>query len=124
MKALITGATGNIGFNLSKAFRRAGHSEIFHFAGPTQPTVRELVSAIVRVTGFVGNVHYLPLDQALQSMGSNAEAIALDLKLDSGKAQRMLGWKARHLGFIQEAETYFTSWKAWRISGEVVHAAH
>src|SRR5574341_1481207 len=121
MKAFITGATGNIGFNVSKAFRCAGHSEIFHFADPTQPTVWELVNAIVRVTGFAGNVHYLPLDQALQSMGSNAVSIALDLELDSGKAQRMLGWKARHVGFIQEAETYFASWKARRISGEVVH---
>ncbi len=97
-------------------------SEVFHFAEPTRPTVRELVSAITRATGFTGSVRYLPLDQALKSMGSNAEAIALDLELDSGKAQRLLGWKARHVGFIPEAETCFASWKAWRISGEVVHA--
>jgi nucleoside-diphosphate-sugar epimerase len=104
------------------AAERSGNSEIFHFAGPTQPTVRELVSAIVRVTSFTGSVRYLPLDQALQSMGPNAEPIALDLKLDSSKAQRLLGWKARHVGFVPEAETYFASWKSWRISGEVVHA--
>jgi nucleoside-diphosphate-sugar epimerase len=138
MNALITGATGYIGFNVSQAVRRAGHSVIslvldgsraamlekneIMFAGPTQPTVRELVSAIVRVTGFSGSAHYLPLDQALQSMGPNAEAIALDLDLDSSKAQRLLGWKARQVGFIPEAETYFASWKAWRFSGEVVHA--
>ncbi len=106
---------------LLAAERNTG-SEVFHFAGPTQPTVRELVSAIVRVTGFNSSVHYLPLEQALQSMGPNAEAIALDLALDSSKAQRLLGWIARHVGFIPEAETYFASWKAWRISGEVVHA--
>ncbi len=106
----------------SGAQNNAG-SEIFHFAGPNQPTVRELVSAIVRITGFAGSVLYVPLNQALQSMGPNAEAIALDLELDSSKAQRLLGWKARHPGFIQDIETYFASWKAWRISGEVVHAA-
>ncbi len=104
--------------------QNSGGSEIFHFAGPAQPTVRELVGAIAHVTGFTGSLRYLPMNQALHSIGPNAEAVALDLKLDSGKAQRLLGWKARHAGFIPEAETCFASWKAWRISEEVVHAGH
>ena len=44
------------------------------------------MSANVRVTGFSGSVRYLPLDQALQSMGQNAEAISLDLALGSSGA--------------------------------------
>ena len=97
-------------------------SEVSHFTGPNQPTVRELMSAIVHVTGFTGSVHYLPLDQALQSMGPNPEIIALDLELDSSKTQRLPNWKARYIDFIPEADAYFASWKVWRISEEVIRA--
>ncbi len=97
-------------------------SEVFHFSGPDHSTVREVVEAIVRASGTGSRVRYIPPEQALKEMGPSAEAFSLDLALDSSKARSLLGWKPRHGDFASEAETYFASWKAWRLTAELVHA--
>ncbi len=104
------------GYLLAAENRMGG--EIFHFSDPSHPTVRQLLDAIVQVSGHQGMIQYLPLSKALEQMGPNAEALALDLILDSTKASRMLGWTPRHTGFIQEANIYYQSWQAWRMQGQ------
>jgi len=93
--------------------------EIFNIAGPYHPTVHQLLDAIVQVSSFTGTIRYIPLSEGLEQIGPNAEAIALDLMVDSSKASRILGWQPRHPGFVEEAQVYYHSWLAWRIQEQV-----
>ena len=45
-------------------------------------------------------------------MGGFAEGLAPDQHVDGRKAVRRLGWQPRHIGFVDEVETFFDSWKA------------
>ncbi len=89
--------------------------EIFHFGDGSRYTVREVVDAVMQAAGFNGQADYMPVEKARQSMGSNAEAIALDQMLDSSKAEGLLNWKPRHTSFVEQAQTYFEAWKAYNI---------
>jgi nucleoside-diphosphate-sugar epimerase len=86
--------------------------EIFNLSDGTSATVREIVAAIGQAAGFNGRVEYLEIDQAVRQMGAFAEAFALDLQLDSSKAERLLDWRSRKPGFVAEAHTYFHAWSA------------
>ncbi len=87
--------------------------EIFHFNDGSRYTVRELVEAVMQAAGFNGQADYITLPKANETIGPNAEVVAMDFALDSSKAEGLLNWKPRHTGFVELAETYFKAWKAW-----------
>jgi nucleoside-diphosphate-sugar epimerase len=102
--------------DLADAYVRAAESgqkgEVFDLTDRSRPTVREMIEAVARVTGYRGEVRYLPVAEAVKAMGDFAECLALDQHVDGRKAERVLGWRPRHNGFVEDIEVYFEAWKA------------
>ncbi|GAB4315684.1 MAG: NAD-dependent epimerase/dehydratase family protein [Candidatus Zixiibacteriota bacterium] len=87
-------------------------NEVFNVTDRSRTPMREMVEAVARVTGYQGQIQYIPKDEAVKQMGGFAEALALDQRIESGKATRVLGWQPRHGGFVENVDLYFASWKA------------
>lgn len=87
-------------------------SEVFNLTDRSSSTVRDMANAVARVTGYAGQIQFVPVGEASQTLDGFAECLTLDQLVDSGKAGRLLGWQPKHRGFIDEVETYLQSWKA------------
>ncbi len=102
--------------DLAQAYLRAGESalnrEIFNITDHSQSTVGEMVAAVKRASGYEGDINFIPVADAARSMGDFAECLALHQRVDAGKAARLLDWRPQHLGFVEEVDRYFESWKA------------
>lgn len=85
--------------------------EILNGVDASRDTVAEMVQAIAAASGYRGEIRYIPLQQARQTLGDFADGLALDQHVDGGKARRLLGWQPRHNGLAAEAGLY---WEAWR----------
>lgn len=102
--------------DLGSAYVRAaesGLSGVFNLTDRSRASVREMVTAVARVTGYRGEIAATPVADAARTMGTLAECLALDQHVDSRKAVRLLGWQPRHGGFVDEVEECFEGWKAW-----------
>jgi len=90
----------------ANAYVRAGSSglsgEIFNATDRSRAPVRRLVTAAARAAAFKGEIHWIPVEDAL----------ALDQHVESRKAVALLGWQPAHGGFEDEVETYYAAWKA------------
>lgn len=104
--------------DLGEAYRRAAESglarEVFCIVEPGRETVREMAAAAGRAAGQSGDVRSVALVDARKSRGAFADALAADQRIDGGKAGRLLGWRPRHRGFVEEADRFFASWRAAR----------
>src|SRR4029077_5208227 len=104
--------------DLGEGYRLAAESgrsrEVFCLVERTHETVREMAAAAARAAGLSGEVRTLPPLDARKTMGPFADALAADQRIDGGKAERVLGWRPRHRGFVDEAEVFFGSWRAAR----------
>ena len=104
--------------DLAQGYVRAVESkakgEVFNFADKSHATLRDLATAAARAAGFTGPIQFMPRSLAAKRMGLDAEAYTLDLLIDAGKAQRLLGWEPKHYLFIDEVDTYFKAWQAWQ----------
>jgi len=102
--------------DLAEGYRLAAEcglsSEIFNLGDGATPKVRQMVAAIIETAGYEGRVEFVPEREAERSMGAFAEALALDLAIDSRKASRLLAWQPRHRGFLADVPTYLAAWKA------------
>ena len=102
--------------DLAEGYLRATESglagEIFNLTDQSSATVREMAGAVVRVTGYTGQTQFVPAGEASYTLDGFAECLALDQRVDSGKAARLLGWQPKHRGFVEEVDTYFQAWKA------------
>jgi len=102
--------------DLAEAYVRAAESnyggEIFNIIDHSRATVREIATAIARVSGYSGEIHYTPVAEATKTMGDLAECLALDQHIDGRKAMRLLGWQPKHRGLADDIESYFEAWKA------------
>lgn len=87
-------------------------NEVFNLTDDSRTPMRDMVEAVARVTGYKGQIQYIPKEEAAKQMGGFAEALALDQQIEAGKATRILGWQARHTGFVDNADLYHASWKA------------
>ncbi len=102
--------------DLGRAYVRAaesGLSGVFNVTDRSRASVREMAAAVARVTGQTGAIRATPVADAARTMGTLAECLALDQNVDSRKAVRLLGWRPRHGGFVDEIEECFEGWKAW-----------
>lgn len=86
--------------------------EDFNISDRSHLSVKEMVEAVVKVTGYDGKERYIPLQEAEKEMGSMAEALALNQYVDAGKAERLLRWRPRHHGFIEDIDLFYGAWKA------------
>lgn len=102
--------------DLADGYRRAAEGtladEVFNLTDGSSFTVREMADAVARVTGYAGQIQFVPVAEASKTLGAFAACLALDQRVDSSKAGRLLGWQPRHRGFLDEVDTYFQSWKA------------
>lgn len=102
--------------DLADAYVRAAASdlsgEVFNVAEPSGPTVTAMTNAVARAVGYAGEVRRLSVPEAVARFGAFAECLAYDQQLDSGKAERLLGWRPRQRGFVEEVDVYFEAWKA------------
>jgi nucleoside-diphosphate-sugar epimerase len=73
-----------------RALARSQAGELYLAADGPAVKVREVAEAIIAVTG--GRVESWTLDEARQALGPMAEGLALDQRVQSTKAGRMLGW--------------------------------
>jgi nucleoside-diphosphate-sugar epimerase len=102
--------------DLADAYLRAAEGrvggEIFNLADGTSATLGELAQAAASAVGYHGTIGMTPIAHAVADQGPVAEALALDQRISSDKARRLLGWRARHAGFIADATTYYAAWRA------------
>lgn len=102
--------------DLADGYLRAAESglagEIFNLTDHSSATVRDMAEAVARATGYTGQTQFVPAGEASYTLDGFAECLALDQRVNSSKAVRLLGWQPKHRGFIDEVDTYFRSWKA------------
>jgi nucleoside-diphosphate-sugar epimerase len=89
--------------------------EIFNLCDPSRWDVRQMVGAVADAARYSGEIHFVPLSEGTKTMGGFAEGLALDQHVDGRKAMRQLGWQPRHIGFVDEVEIFFHSWKAYQM---------
>jgi len=104
--------------DLGEAYRLAAECglerEVFCVVERSYETVRDMAAAAARAAGLSGEIRSLPLVDARKSMGPYADALAAGQRIDGSKAERMLGWRPRHHGFVDEADTFYRAWRATR----------
>jgi nucleoside-diphosphate-sugar epimerase len=91
---------------------RAPAGSIFNAVDPSRLTVKDIATAASRAAGKGGEISLVPVDQARAKMGVFADAICLEQRLSSEKAQNDLDWRPRHVDFTAEADALFAVWKA------------
>ncbi len=102
--------------DLADLYVRAAESslwgEVLHATDRSRSTVAEMATAASRAAGGSGKPAFVPLSEATKNIGYYAEALAVNQQVDSRKAERLLGWHPKHVGFFDEAATYYEAWKA------------
>jgi nucleoside-diphosphate-sugar epimerase len=88
--------------------------EVFCVVERSHESVGEMAAAAARAAGLSGEIRSLSLLDARKTLGAFADALAADQRIDGSKAERMLGWRSRHRGFVDEADVLFRSWRAAR----------
>jgi len=87
--------------------------EAFNLADPSQTTIREMTAAAAQAAGYAGTIRWVPVAEAEKTMGSLAEALALEQRINPRKAIWTLGWQPRFRGFVEDVGTYLEAWKAY-----------
>jgi nucleoside-diphosphate-sugar epimerase len=64
--------------------------------------VREVAEAASRAAGAEGKVETVPIEEARKTMGSFADALALDQQISGERAQRVLGWRPEGRSVLEE----------------------
>lgn len=90
------------------------HGEVFNFTDRSRSTLAEMVRAAANAAGKSPQFSFVPLEEAVKTMGDVAECLAMEQHVDSRKAVRLLGWQPRFGGFADGAATYFEAWKAYQ----------
>ena len=87
------------------ALEKAPAGAIYNAGDTTAFTVREMAEAASRGAGKNGAVTALPLEDARKTLGAFADALALDIRLDSSKARQELGWQTRSSTIIDDLQS-------------------
>lgn len=89
---------------------KALDGEVFCIANEQRPQCLEVMQACLSATGYEGEIEFAEPDE------DDVTSVWFDQNefITSQKARRLLGWIPRHLGVIDEIETYYNAWKAAR----------
>eukprot|EP00029_Vermamoeba_vermiformis_P010480 TRINITY_DN5501_c0_g1_i2.p1 TRINITY_DN5501_c0_g1~~TRINITY_DN5501_c0_g1_i2.p1 ORF type:complete len:223 (+),score=63.13 TRINITY_DN5501_c0_g1_i2:558-1226(+) len=80
--------------------------EIFNVVDYSHPTNEEMLLAAAKVAGFTGKPEY-------RAAASDFEKFAdVSCACSPLKTIRLLGWTPRHVGFVEDIDLYFKSYKA------------
>ena len=86
--------------------------EIFCVANEQRLKCLDIMQACLSATGYEGEIEFAePSEDDVTSTWFDQNEF-----ITSQKARYLLGWVPRHLGVIDEIETYYASWKAARSS--------
>ena len=97
----------------SPAVRKLSPKErVFHAVATPAETVSSIARAASRAAGREDTVHYWPVEEAREKLGSYADALALDQQVVSKRSEALLGWRPRYRGFVPNAPALFAEWKA------------
>jgi nucleoside-diphosphate-sugar epimerase len=86
--------------------------EVYNLVDSSRSSLSEMASAAAKTAGYSGKIECVPVEDAKKALGDYAECLVLDQHIDGRKAMRLLGWQPKHIGFVDEVETYFQAWKA------------
>ena len=84
---------------------------VFNGVDGASPTVEEAASAAASAAGKDGSVRAIPVEEARKTMGAVADALAMSQVIASTRAPE-LGWRPRHLPFVQEAPAVYREWRS------------
>jgi nucleoside-diphosphate-sugar epimerase len=84
-----------------RALQAAAGTLLFAAHGPAV-RVREVAEAASRAAGADGKVETVPIEEARKTMGSFADALALDQQISGERAQRVLGWRPEGRSVLEE----------------------
>ena len=104
--------------DLAQLYLLAGESgldcAVLNATENVRPSVRECAEAASRAAGAGGKIETLPQAEAAERLGPLAEALGFSQHVDSSKAARLLGWRPRHAGFVDEIDRLYLAWRAHR----------
>lgn len=86
--------------------------EIFNACDRSRFTVLECARAASLAAGAGGHVKCIPVAEAEEAMGPAARCLTQDQHIDAGKAERLLGWRPRHDGFVDGVARYLRAFTA------------
>jgi len=81
--------------------------QLFNIAARDSPSYEEIILAGAKVAGLANPKI---VRQEIPSTDS-ARFLETNARIDPKKAEQVLGWKARHVGFLQEMDLYYPAWK-------------
>lgn len=106
--------------DLAEAYVRVAESgaaidgEIFCIADEQRPKCVEVMRSCLKAAGYEGEIEFAsPQDDDVTSVWFNQNEF-----ITSQKARRLLGWIPRHIGVMDEIETYYAAWKAAQTNGK------
>jgi nucleoside-diphosphate-sugar epimerase len=97
----------------ARIVEQAPADRLFHANDGTHFTLLEIARALALAGGRRGRVSSMPLADARSTMGSFADALALDQRVSNDRAKRVLGWEPAHRSLVEEAAKL---WDAYRFA--------
>jgi nucleoside-diphosphate-sugar epimerase len=100
--------------DLARFYRRVieqGARGVFHAVDGNAVPLAEVARAASEAAGRGGATRPIPLNEARQSLGPFADALALDQVIESRRAAG-LGWRPEHPSFLAEAARAYQEWKS------------
>ena len=85
-----------------RVLEKAPAAALYHAAAEPAYRVQQIAEAASLGAGAGGRIESWPLDQARQTLGPFADALALDQQLSSQKARRELGWTPRRPSLLDD----------------------
>ena len=86
---------------------KAIDGEVFCIADEQRPRCVEVMQACLQAARYSGDIEFAePQEDDVTSIWFNQNEF-----ITSHKARWLLGWVPRHLGVIDEIETYYAAWK-------------
>jgi len=82
--------------------------EVFDISGTTSPTYGEVKRACAKLVGWKGTVKH----------EQNNPMFEVSVITNCQKAYNLLGWREKHLGFLEELDKYYRSYKAQKSLSE------
>jgi nucleoside-diphosphate-sugar epimerase len=86
------------------AMERAPAGTLINAASGESVYVRDVAEAASRAGGAKGNVRAWPLEDARETLGGYADALALDQQVSGKRAEELLGWKPAAVSLIEDLE--------------------
>ncbi|CAF2612584.1 unnamed protein product [Rotaria sp. Silwood2] len=98
---------------VGRAPRSVVDGQLYNLAAPNDnPTYEELRTAMAKAQGRKENIKYKEAEADVPSRWDT------DSIINPAKAMNELGWRPRHVGFVEEIETYYKAWAAHKVTQE------